>query len=325
MTTVGLLVNPSAGRDIRRLTGGASVSDRYAKLQTARCVLQGLTGVEPVPEALVMPDKADVGARLVEESGDVSARLLDQPVEGSSADTRAAAARFRERADVAVVLGGDGTNRDVAAEIGDVPVASVSTGTNNVVPTALDGTTAGTAAALVAAERVDSVTYRHGTVRATVEDGRELAGLSTLSVLDRPFVGTRAVLDPEDYLGGVVARAGPGEIGLSGIAGTLGAHAPDESGGVGLRLAGDAPVTVRAVTMPGVVGRLGVEERRALAADEPMAFRLSDAVLSVDGERELEVAEGRVEMRAVDDGPRLIDFEAVFAAAARDGLFAEGA
>ena len=333
MATVGLVVNPSAGRDIRRLTGGASVSDRYAKLQTARCVLRGLTSVDPTPRALVMPDQGDVGAQLVEESeADVDARLLDQPVEGSSADTRTAAARFRDVADAVVVLGGDGTNRDVAAEIGDVPVASVSTGTNNVVPTAINGTTAGAAAALVAAGRVEGATYRHGTVRATLDDGRALDGLATLSVLDRPFVGTRAVLDPADYLGGVVSRAGAGEIGLSGIAGALGAHAPEAPGGAGLRLGtpdADRPDTaaataVRAVTMPGVVGRIGVAERRDLAAGEPMAFDVSDAVLSADGERELEVSEGRVEMRVRDEGPRLVDFEAVFAAASRDRLFAGG-
>lgn len=339
MATVGLVVNPSAGRDIRRLTGGASVSDRYAKLQTARCVLRGLTCVDPTPRALVMPDKGDIGTQLVEESDgeDVDARLLDQPVEGSGADTRAAAARFRDAADAAVVLGGDGTNRDVAAEIGDVPVASVSTGTNNVVPTAIDGTAAGAAASLVAAGRVAGATYRHGTVRATLDDGRDLDGLAALSVLDRPFVGTRAVLDAEDYLGGVVSRAGAGEIGLPGIAGAQGARAPADPGGVGLRLvapdgggdagrsaAGGATTIVRAVTMPGVVGRIGVAERRGLAAGEPMAFDVSDAVLSADGERELEVGEGRVEMRVRDEGPRLVDFDAVFAAASRDRLFAEG-
>lgn len=53
-TTIGLVVNPAAGRDIRRLTGGASVSNNYAKRRTAGCVLAGLTLVDDV-EVLVMP------------------------------------------------------------------------------------------------------------------------------------------------------------------------------------------------------------------------------------------------------------------------------
>ncbi|WP_254545994.1 NAD(+)/NADH kinase [Halomarina pelagica] len=333
MATVGLVVNPSAGRDIRRLTGGASVSDRYAKVQTARCVLAGLTTIDPPPDVLVMPDKANVGQGLVEEAveaGEIDAALLDQSVTGSGEDTRRAADALCERADAVVVLGGDGTNRDVATGIGDVPVASISTGTNNVVPTAIDGTPAGAAAALVATGRVPAadVTVRHGTVVAAVDDNgghRRFEGLAALSVLDRPFVGTRAVLDPGDFLGGVVSRASPGDVGLSGVAGTLGAIAPDDPGGAGLRLGppDDAPRTVRAMTTPGVVGRIGVREHRRLDDGEAMTFDVPEGVLSADGERELEVHDAHVEVRPRPDGPRFVDFDAVFERAADEGLFVE--
>ncbi|MFC7153931.1 NAD(+)/NADH kinase [Halomarina halobia] len=330
MATVGLVVNPSAGRDIRRLTGGASVSDRYAKLQTARCVLAGATTVDPPPDVLVMPDKANIGQQLVEDAEDVDAALLDQSVTGSGEDTRRAAAALAERAECVVVLGGDGTNRDVATGIGDVPVASISTGTNNVVPTAIDGTPAGAAAALVAAGLVPArdATVRHGTVVAAVDDNgghRRFEGLAALSVLDRPFVGTRAVLDPGDFLGGVVSRASPGDVGLSGIAGTLGAVAPDDPGGVGLRFGRPegAPRTVRAMTTPGVVGRIGVREHRRLDDREAMTFDVPEGVLSADGERELEIREARVEVRTRADGPRFVDFDAVFERAASERLFVE--
>ncbi len=323
-------MNPSAGRDIRRLTGGATVSDRYAKLQTARCVLAGMTTVPSTPDLLAMPDKANIGQEVVEEAEDVDGELLDQPVTGSGEDTRTAAAAFAERADCVVVLGGDGTNRDVAAAVGDVPVASISTGTNNVVPTAIDGTPAGAAAALVAAGAVpsDAVTVRHRTVVASVDDNggrREFVGLATLSVLDRPFVGTRAVLDPGDFVGGVVSRASPGDVGLSGIAGTLGAVAPDDPGGVGLRLgpAEDAPTVVRAMSTPGVVGRIGVTDHRRLDDGEAVVFDVPEGVLSADGERELEVRDARVEVRARAEGPRFVDFPSVFDRAAAEGLFVE--
>jgi predicted polyphosphate/ATP-dependent NAD kinase len=46
-----------------------------------------------------------------------------------------------------VTLGGDGTNLAVSAACSDVPLVAISTGTNNVFPTMIDGTIAGIAAA----------------------------------------------------------------------------------------------------------------------------------------------------------------------------------
>ena len=49
-----------------------------------------------------------------------------------------------------VVLGSDGTNRVVAAASADVPLVSISTGTNNAFPRPVEPTVAGLAAGLVA-------------------------------------------------------------------------------------------------------------------------------------------------------------------------------
>lgn len=327
--TIGLVVNPAAGRDIRRLAGGAVVSDNYAKRRTATAVLAGTRLVADPPEVLVMPDHAGLGEDAVAEApDDVAASLLDVPIEHAPADTRRAAARFREVADAVVLLGGDGTTRDVAAEIGDVPVVAVSTGTNNVVPTAVGGTVAGGAAALVAAGTVDTdaVTVRHGTVRAEIDGAggrRSLTGLVTVGVVDRPFVGTRAILHGRDFVGGVVSQAAPQDIGLSGIAGTAAPHAADDPGGVGVRLgpSESADRAVRAITVPSVVEEVGLESVRRLDAGEPMTFEASEGVVSVDGEREVELTDATVDLSPVDDGPLIVDVEKTFAAAERDGAF----
>jgi len=113
---VGLIVNPSAGRDIRRLTGGASVVDNYAKRRVAECVLGGLTAVPEPPSVGVMPDRVGIADHAVGEAPEaVDAAVLELSIEETAADTRNAAARFRDSADAVVVLGGDGTTRDVAA------------------------------------------------------------------------------------------------------------------------------------------------------------------------------------------------------------------
>ena len=322
-------MNPAAGRDIRRLTGGASVSSNYAKRRAAICVLEGLTAVAEPIRVSVMPDGAGVSASVFEHAPEgLTVRELDQPVTGSATDTRRAAERLREVADVVVVLGGDGTNRDVASEVGDVPVASVSTGTNNVVPTPIDGTPAGAAAALVATDAIpaDEVTLRHGMVEARVEGraGDEtVRGLASVGLSRRSFVGTRATLDPSELLGGVVSRAGPGEIGLSGVAGALASHPADAPGGVGLRLGPttETPRTARAIVVPGVVARLGVAECRYLDDEAEMTFEVEEGVVTVDGERELEVQDATVRLRPVADGPRLVAFDRVFEAVARERCF----
>lgn len=329
MPSVGLVVNPAAGRDIRRLTGSATVSDNYGKRQIARSVLAGVASV-PGVDAVVMPDKAGLGQHAVEHGPEgLAARVLDAPVAGSSEDTQRVATWFSREVDVVVVLGGDGTTRDVALESGDVPIAAVSTGTNNVVPTHVDGTAAGMAAGLLAAGRVpvDRVTYRHGMVEARVEghtDAR-LRGLATLGVLDEPFVGTRAVRHGTDFRAGVVSRADPGDVGLSGIAGAVATHDPEAPGGVGLHLGppGETPTVVRAITVPGVVERIGVHDHRVLADDEALRVSVGEGVLSVDGERDLEVVDADVSIAPEPAGPRIVRFDAVFATAAERGLLVE--
>ncbi|WP_122089318.1 NAD(+)/NADH kinase [Halalkalicoccus subterraneus] len=323
---IGLIVNPSAGRDIRRLTGGATVVDNYAKRRVAECVLEGLQAVSNPPEALLMPDTAGIAASAAEESPDVETALLDLPIEGTAADTRRAAARFRAETDAIVVLGGDGTSRDTALECGDVPLLSVSTGTNNVVPTAIDGTLAGAAAALIATGGVDAeaVTTHHGMVEARTTSDERVTGLASVELSDRTFIGTRAMIDPADLAGGIVSRANPADIGLSSVAGAFGSLAPDDPDAVGLRLADaeTAPQTATAVVAPGMVADLGVEERRRLSPDESMTVDVTEGVLGADGERELEVVDEVVAFRALDSGPRLVSFEAFFEETAQSGLFA---
>lgn len=326
--TVGLVVNPAAGRDIRRLTGGASVSDDYEKRRTAECVLSGLTLADDV-EVLVMPDRGSLGQKLVNRAPDeLDVSLLDMTVGGDGQDTRRAAELFADEADAIVVLGGDGTNRDVAHTSGDVPLVSVSTGTNNVFPNAIDGTVAGGAAALVATGAVDrsETTYQHGMVEAvadTANGEQRILGLATLGLLDHKFIGTRAILDASRIIGGVVSRAFPTEIGLSGIAGGLTVHPPEEAGGVGYRLGPPAECDERvdAITVPGVVERLGIREWERLDDDQSMTFEVPRGVISVDGERELEIREAVVDVAPIADGPWVVDVDTVYEHAARDGYF----
>ena len=325
MSRIGIIVNPAAGRDIRRLTGGASVVDNYAKRRVAECVLHGFTVLPDPPSAILMPDKSGIAASVVDSApAAVSVDTLEMSLTGTATDTRQAAERFRAETDAIVVLGGDGTSRDVALECGDVPLLPVSTGTNNVVPSAVDGTVAGAAAALVATDAVDDepVTYRHGMVEARSESGATVTGLAAVELSDRSFVGSRALLDPDELLGGIVSRASPSAIGLGGIAGALGSLAPDEQEGVALRLtdAESSDRAVSAIVAPGVTTTVGIEASHRLSPEESMTVDVSDGVVGADGERELEITDESVEFFPVPDGPRIVSYETVFERAARTGV-----
>jgi predicted polyphosphate/ATP-dependent NAD kinase len=328
---VGLVANPAAGRDIRRLTGGASVVDNRAKRRVAECVVNGLTAVDDPPAVAVMPDKAGIARHTREEAPPgVDVEILDIDRENSAADSRRAAARFREWADVVVVLGGDGTTRDVALEVGDVPLVGVSTGTNNVVPAPVDGTVAGACAAVVATALVDAdaVTRRHGLVEATVQgDGTSLTGLAAIEVTDTSFVGTRAVVDPSDLVGGVVSRGHPAEIGLPAVAGCLGPLAPDDPGGAMVRLSDPdaADRTVRGLVAPGLTTEVGIAAHRRLDWDEPAVFEVADGVIGADGERAVELVDATVEVAPVADGPRLVDPRSALDAAGEAGVLVRDA
>jgi hypothetical protein len=322
---IGVIINPAAGRDIRRLTGGASIVDNYAKRRVAECVLSGVTVPPDTPDVTLMPDTSGIAANVVEDApDDVSVELLDMPCTGEAADTRRAAERFQTEADALVVLGGDGTTRDAALGCNTLPLLPVSTGTNNVVPSAIDGTVAGAAAALVASGAVDDreTTYRHEMVEARTESGESVTGIAAVELSDRSFIGTRALLDPDEMLGGIVSRANPSAIGLSSVAGAFDSLAPDEPGAIALRLADEdtSDQTVKAIVAPGMTTRVSVEEYHRLADQESMIVEVDDGVLGADGERELEVTDETVEFHPVSNGPRLIADEAVFECAAHTGI-----
>ncbi len=63
MATVGIIANPAAGKDIRRLVAQASVFDNTEKVNIVRRVLLGLEAVG-VEQVIFMPDPLASGQEL---------------------------------------------------------------------------------------------------------------------------------------------------------------------------------------------------------------------------------------------------------------------
>ena len=151
MSTVGIIANPAAGKDIRRLVAQGRVVSNQEKSNTLRRVFAGLQS-QGVTKVIVMPDMAGLARNAMSDTRDtLRSEFIDQTPTGSQRDSTVAAQIMRDAGvDCIVTLGGDGTNRLVAKGCGDVPLAPISTGTNNVFPKEIEGTLAGIAAATVA-------------------------------------------------------------------------------------------------------------------------------------------------------------------------------
>jgi predicted polyphosphate/ATP-dependent NAD kinase len=315
--TVGLIANPAAGRDIRRLTARASLVPNHEKAAVVRRVLHGLaaTGVDGVR---YLADRAGIVAAAVDGSAPpLATEPLPYRARGSASDsTEAARLLAAEGVGALVVLGGDGTSRAVAAACGELPLVAISTGTNNVFPSMVDGTVAGMAAGLVAtgAVDVDRVSTRVKRIEVLAGSTTDMALIDAAACLD-VFVGTRAIWDPGRVRELVLARAAPWSVGLSSIGGQLRPLGVDEPAGLHVKLG--AGREILAAIAPGVVALVPVAGWRLLPLGEPVVLAGARTV-ALDGERELTV-DGEVTARVTRAGPRLVDIHAALEEAVASG------
>ncbi len=347
MNTIGIIANPASGRDIRRLVAHGTVFDNDEKVNIVRRVLLGLEAVG-VEHVWIMPDSFSIGQKALDglQFG-LNVSILPMPIKFTQEDsTRAATLMAQEHIGCIVTLGGDGTNRAVAKASGDVPLMPISTGTNNVFPSMIEGTIAGVAAGLAAHGLADEAVWRAPRLdvfcRKTAQSGRvgathhDLGGqrppyqtdapddiaLVDVAVYDEQFIASRAIWDVSKIKEVILTRAEPGNIGLSSI----GAHVPDRvdspEQGLYLRL-GPGGQTVLAPIAPGLIREVSLAEYWPLApGDEVIVSHQQPCVLALDGEREVELRPGApVRLRLNVNGPRVIDARKAIEVAARTGVF----
>jgi predicted polyphosphate/ATP-dependent NAD kinase len=322
--TVGIIVNPHAGKDIRRLVTPATHTSDVTKVGIVRRAIVA-AAESGATRILLAPDKHRLSERAA-EGLDAPVEIVNEEISGSRFDTIASARRFwKEQVQAVITLGGDGTSRDVATGWPDAPIIAISTGTNNVFPTAVDGTSAGAAAALVARGAVDiaDVGRRAKRIVVDIQDGessRDDVALVELAFTDSAFVGARAVTDPDTIRAVVAAVATPASTGLSSIAGRV--HPVDrwQPGGVFIRL-GTGGRRLRVPLGPGSFTTLDIAEVRPLHDGEVVSMS-GRFILAFDGERDQPVsAEATVSTRVETSGPIVIDVDHTLFIAAREKQF----
>ena len=323
-TIVGIIANPAAGKDIRRIVSQGRFISNQEKVNTLTRVVAGLEAAG-VRRVVFMPDIAMLGAAASAEAPkNIATEVLDFTHFNEERDSTTAAAMMVEMGvGCLVTLGGDGTNRAVAKGCGDVPVLPISTGTNNVFPTMVEGTIAGLAAGVVARGDVDlgAVT----TVSKALEvrgDGqlRDLA-LVDVAVSKERFVGARAIWDIDTLHEAYLARAEPASIGLSSIGSRLLPLGAEDDRGLYMRF-GEGGVHVDAPIAPGIIRRVGVHEWRTVDMGEPVPIGLRPCTIALDGERTFSLApQASADVVLTRGGPRVVSVEKALAEASRQGLF----
>src|SRR5664280_102237 len=232
MTTIGLIANPVSARDIRRIIAKASnlqIADRV------NIVLRVLTAAHSlgVERVLVMPDNGGIRALLMRHLARGHSQHQQWPLveflgmaPTSKVDDTFEAARLLRVAGVAaiVVLGGDGTHRAAVRECRSIPIAGISTGTNNAFPEMRESTITGIAVALYATGRLSAAQALapNKLLEVSINEGaqRDIALVDAVISTDR-YIGARALWKPESLSAVYLSFADPQAIGLSAVGGLL--------------------------------------------------------------------------------------------------------
>lgn len=335
-TTVGIIANPASGRDIRRLVSGASVFDNAEKGNMVYRLMVGL-GAMGVEKVLVMPaasglyDSLDRALRGNDSNPQKQTlpkfEFLEMTVRHAARDTvTAVEAMLARGVSAIVVLGGDGTNRIVARHCDpDIPLCTLSTGTNNAFPEMREATVAGIATGLIATGEIGKEALRREKILRVGLNGdpRHDCALVDVAVTSERFVGARALWRAGEISELFVTSARPDAVGLSSVAGIL--DPVPRSAGHGLHVRFTDPKSAKTVLnvplAPGLVVPIGVLEYHYIEPGEPVEIEPIPGSLALDGEREIELGpEDRVEISLDSDGPLILDVGEAMRVAAGHGL-----
>ena len=325
---VGIVANPSSARDIRRLVAdGASVTTND-KVNLVKRVLTGLHSVG-VHRAISMTDLGGISAALVELANGPTSRawptveFVDRELSQSAADTTAAVeAMVAAGVAAIIVLGGDGTNGVVASACGDIPIASISTGTNNAFPQTAEPTVVGIAAGLVATGALDADEVAARTKTLTVVSGRHrYRALVDVAITTHDTVASGAIWDSSTVREVFLCFAEPDRIGLSSIGAHLRTVWRADPVGLYLRLGAPAVAMVRVPLGPGLMADVDVAEFADIPVGTTLTVGTPSGVVAVDGERAFRFGrDDAVTVSLAADGPRAIDVERAMELASARGV-----
>ncbi len=324
MNSLGIVVNPMSGRDVRRVAAKASTSSHHEKQQqVTRLVLGALEmGVEKI---YLGNEPFRINERAVENLEEKRAvEILEYPLTHSAKDTELMAQTMWDKGcRVFIVLGGDGTSRIVAKTLKDAVVLPLSTGTNNVFPQFVEASIAGAAAGLIASRRMkyENHCYRCKQLHISVNGVSKDLALIDAVLLQNDSIGSLLPFQPANIKQVFLTRGEPASVGISPIGGYLHPCGAEDPFGLMINCGPDNPVArVRVPISPGLYGDVAIESYQQM--DLGQQYRIdSTGILAFDGDRSLIVnPEDNVDVTVRQDGPFIIEPKRIFDTAAQHGL-----
>lgn len=324
MSSVGIIANPAAGRDIRRLVAHGRLVPNQEKVNVIRRVFTGLSAIG-VEKVILMPDVSML-AKIAADGISCGPRfdILDMPIMNNEQDSTKAAKLMTEmQVGCLVTLGGDGTNRAVAKGSSNTPLVPISTGTNNVFATTVEGTVAGMVAAVIANGVVDisSVTKVASRLDIQIDNIQRDIALVDLAVSKELFIGSRAIWDISTIHEIFLAHAELGKIGLSAIGAMLRPSTDKNGDGLHIRLGQDG-TSVMAPVAPGIVTHIPIAEWSSLKFGTPVTIHHRPCTIALDGERSMTLSPGQHATVTLNhNGPTVVSIEKTLRQASQSGIF----
>ena len=340
---VGIIANPVSARDIRRIVTNASNLQTSERVSIVLRLLSTLRTLG-VPRVLMMPDNSGLAGMLIRAMGRQQSaecrfpavEFIDMPVTSTVTDTFLAARAMQTRGVRAIiVLGGDGTHRAVVRELHDgvrrglpkIPIAGISTGTNNAFPEMREPTVTALAVGAYAVGRLNDrqALRRNKLLEVQISTERRDIAIVDAVVATERFVGAKALWQPQSIKVAYLTFAEPWAIGLSAIGGLLHPVGRTDAGGLMVYLGQneqECRVHLQAPIAPGLVSVFGIARWATMTRDINYPVAADAGVIALDGEREMIFdREDEVQVTLREGAFLTVDVERVMSTAARHGLF----
>ena len=319
MSSVGIIANPLAGKDIRRLVSQAIVVSNQEKSNILRRVFSGLLTMG-VKKIFVMPDINDLTRQAREDvHGKIEVEILRLGnIDQASTSTLAAEIMEQKGVDCIITLGGDGTNRAVAKRIKKVPLLPISTGTNNVFPNFIEGTIAGIAAGAYASRMKDKeqLVIKSKKFEVSVNEKLKDLALIDIAVVKIPFLGARAVWDTNNLQELFLTRSEVMNIGLSSIGAQIKQLGALDEKGLHLSFTNGSVkkngIIVNSPIAPGKIIQSKVKNWKELIPGEKIKIKGEYGTIALDGERTIEIGlNNKIEINLSLKGPLVLDVKKI--------------
>lgn len=330
---VGIIANPVSARDIRRVIANATalqITDRANIVLRVLSCLQscGVDRVYMMPENGGIRNHVRRGIDRAENQGLKQfprVEHLDYKISSTVDDTFKAARMMKEMGVSAIiVLGGDGTHRAVVSACGDIPIAGISTGTNNAFPEHREPTITGLAVGLAVNGRVPpEIAFQPNKKILVRVNGHEEIALVDVAVVTERYIGARALWRTETFRDLYVTFADPEVIGMSAIAGLLEPVTRLDGHGLHVRLAphDEASIMLDTPIAPGYMRGIGIRDYAPMEPGVKYRPQITDGSIALDGERELSFTrDDDVTIELIPNAFRTVNVSGCMQYASRHGL-----